>query len=532
MRRRFLGVVGAISLLGTLVMPCTSSASGVRDVPLVPWTFFALQRDRAYDALERLALSGLAGPVVLNTKPMSRREMARVVGRVVEKIQRGEEGGEGRRDLEGDIADLTEEFAAELALLGIRPFVQKEPSPSFFTVKPVDKLQVRSGYTVREAHPENRLGESLRRGFFHRGAVSSYLEAGDFLALYAHSELLQGFHELRGRLVEGYAKVRISNIEFLAGRESLWWGPGFHGSMLLSNNAAPLDQVRISSAEPFVLPWVLRYLGPIKMVFFLAQLEEERDFPRAKLAGMRLDLSPFPFLELGAARVVQFGGKGRPHLSAAEWPKAIFGGSDSGGDPTGKFNNNQILSFDMTWRFPNVERYLFIAKDMQIYGELGVDDTCCNNVLWPLKPGFLAGVYLPGFLGLRGNDLRFEYAQTISRLFTHNVYTTGYSLRGNVLSHFIGTQGEDIYVRATQRLSPDLMIGVEFDQARVGSTQSGRALGTKEVRRSAGIDISYRYTSPLWMFLAYRFERTENKDFVSGTIKDNHLVRLEVTYQF
>jgi hypothetical protein len=44
----------------------------------------------------------------------------------------------------------------------------------------------------------------------------------------------------------------------------------------ITNNAAPLDQIRLGAAEPFLLPWIGKWVGPMKLLFFLAQLEEAR----------------------------------------------------------------------------------------------------------------------------------------------------------------------------------------------------------------------------------------------------------------
>ena len=41
------------------------------------------------------------------------------------------------------------------------------------------------------------------------------------------------------QLHKGYAKLNIGNFEVEVGRDSLWWGPGYHAALLMSNNAPP-----------------------------------------------------------------------------------------------------------------------------------------------------------------------------------------------------------------------------------------------------------------------------------------------------
>jgi hypothetical protein len=96
---------------------------------------------------------------------------------------------------------------------------------------------------------ENSNGERLDRGLNGRVTSNSWLEAGGVFAAYAQPEYLIGRDTDTGRLVEGYAKGRAGFLELVVGREPLWWGPGFHGSMLVSNNALGLDMIRLQTAN-------------------------------------------------------------------------------------------------------------------------------------------------------------------------------------------------------------------------------------------------------------------------------------------
>ncbi len=55
-------------------------------VPLRTWNGFALHWHWTCDAIKKLGLAGLTDRVVLNTKPMSRLEMARIVIQAITKI--------------------------------------------------------------------------------------------------------------------------------------------------------------------------------------------------------------------------------------------------------------------------------------------------------------------------------------------------------------------------------------------------------------------------------------------------------------
>ena len=68
----------------------------------------------------------------------------------------------------------------------------------------------------------------------------------------------------------------FSNWQVSFGRQSLWWGPGDGGAMMLSDNAAPLNMFRINRVTPFKLPSVLGWLGPMRLEFFLGQLSGQQ----------------------------------------------------------------------------------------------------------------------------------------------------------------------------------------------------------------------------------------------------------------
>src|SRR5438093_1972417 len=87
MSRREQGVLVAAVLLmtATLAAPASAIAGDRTNVPLKNWGGFSEFRDAAYDDLERLVTAGLADRVLLNTKPLSRIEAARIVARAIEK---------------------------------------------------------------------------------------------------------------------------------------------------------------------------------------------------------------------------------------------------------------------------------------------------------------------------------------------------------------------------------------------------------------------------------------------------------------
>ena len=534
--RRATMACGVALVLWIAVTPSGAQNLSIRDVPLKSWTGFARSWDWTYDALHTLALSGLAGRVVLNTKPMSRREMALIVGDIVRRIQNNQVMGyDDRPDLQDILLELMSEFSPELRALGLTGYGIAGEPPRLIEVKPIEYLQVRAGFTSNSAtNLENSNGERLDIGLNGRVTSSSWFEAGGLVAGYAQPEYQIGSDTNRGQLIEGYLKARGGPIELVVGRESLWWGPGFHGSMTISNNALAMNMIRLRTANQFTLPWVFAdLLGPMKLELFFGGLEQERTFyPRSKVTGLRIDFAPTPWLEVGAARSIMFdGGGGRTDLPWYRYPFVYFHGNKEGteGDSSAGDNRWQI---DASVRLANVGKYIPITRDAELYVDFGWDDTCCGTFYVPLKPGAMVGVYLPNFLDSPDTTFRFEYSNSSSFQFTHSVWQDGYSRKGQVISHFEGTVGEDWYVRVTQRLNPQIDVGIEFDMARIGRTQKGLEFATKELRRYFGVDVSYQHSPALSLNFAGRLEWTNNLDFVPGRKEVNQIYTAAVTYAF
>jgi len=89
------------------------------NVPLKNWGGFSVNRGWIYDALEKVVLAGLADRVLLNTKPLSRVEAARVVAQAVRRIKVDNNGDYNHRGyLEELVYQLVEEFGRELGEMG------------------------------------------------------------------------------------------------------------------------------------------------------------------------------------------------------------------------------------------------------------------------------------------------------------------------------------------------------------------------------------------------------------------------------
>lgn len=244
-----------------------------------------------------------------------------------------------------------------------------------------------------------------------------------------------------------YAAAIWGNWAFSASAQPRWWGPGWDGSLILSNNARPIPSITVQRhlSDPFESKW-LHWLGPWQFLFTLGQLGPDRYVPDALFLGMRLNFRPIPALELGASRTAQWGGQGRPEDLSA-FKDILLGRDNLGTNGINAANEpgNQLAGFDFRWQSP-----LFKAP-YAVYGQFIGEDEAGG---WPSRYTGLAGIETWGAWGREGASWRLhaEYADTATGGFyssqplynyayQHHIYRSGYVYRGRIIGHSLGGDG-------------------------------------------------------------------------------------------
>lgn len=259
------------------------------------------------------------------------------------------------------------------------------------------------------------------------------------------------------RLDGSYAAVAIGNVMVSAGALDRWWGPGYDGSLILSNNARPIPAISIerNDTAPFRSRW-LSWIGPWDASFVWGQLESGRDVPNARFLGLRVNFRPLRSLEIGLSRTAQWCGSGRPCDLDTFVKLAI--GRDNRGDSGVDFENepgNQLAGVDIRWS-PDA-----LPLNGAIYGQfIGEDE---------------AGGFPSRFLGQLGAEISgewrmlsyrayAEYAATTCQFYESSalsncaynnaIYETGYRFRGRSIGHSADNDA-DIYSIGAIAVEPD-----------------------------------------------------------------------------
>ncbi|MBE0500619.1 MAG: capsule assembly Wzi family protein, partial [Desulfuromonadales bacterium] len=427
-----------------------------------------------YPALNRLAALGLVESSLQGSRPYSRREAARQVNEARGKIENESQN----RAVVESFRRLRREFAAELKMIEDGVTLR-----SYF--KPLRSLEV--GYIYQEGVPSQipakRFGGGVSRISAQQFSLNTNNDGLDYsehsnvslsletearlgpLLLYWHPLLLAGEDEgeLELTTLQGLAVLGLGPVDISVGRQSLWWGQGRHGSLVLTNNAQPLDMVRITNPVPVLLPWVFKILGPIRFDIFWSQLEEDRVIPEPYLAGLRLNFKPIPWLELGASRTVMFGGEGRPDVDAKDFFTILTGKNLDGDEDT----SNNLAALDLRLKIP-------FLWDAELYSELGGEDEAGGFIS---NKAYLGGLYLPRIEPSGRLSLRLEYAH-LSHIddnspmwYRHGIYQSGYTYKRKILGHHAGGGTRDYFTEIEAWLSLQWVASLGLDYERRGEDQ-------------------------------------------------------------
>jgi hypothetical protein len=260
----------------------------------------------------------------------------------------------------------------------------------------------------------------------------------------------------RPRLLDAYVGVNLNNWQLLIGKQSLDWGPGLGGSLLFSDNAEPIDMVRLVNSEPFQLPSFFKYLGPVRVDQFIGRLGGDTFVRRPFLYGNKISLRPLPNLEIGFGRTVIIGGRGGDPLTPGNFVDSFFGllGNTTAGHSVPGDNRD---SLDWTFNVPKVRNYIVF------YGEWYADDDpiAIEN---PLKSAYHPGIYITHFPSIPKLDFHIEAANTESPEtlggdhgdlnYWNFVYRDGYTNNAFLIGNVVGRMGEAYQGWLTYWVSP------------------------------------------------------------------------------
>ncbi len=402
-------------------------------VPLDSWVYAAFDRLMALGVVD----SGFAG-----MKPWTRNECVRLLNEAGERVEHDGGGGD---EAEKIYLALEREFRGDAEHAAAGGHTQARLESVYSRVTAISGEPLTDGNHFAQTLT-NDFGRPYQEGFNSVDGFSAWSTSGHWVGYvrgeYQHApsaaaaplsarQFIASADQLsvppgtpissvnQLQLLDAYVGLDFENWQLSFGRQSLWWSPVQSGPLIFSDNAEPVNMIRLDRVSPFKLPSVLGLLGPIRVEWFLGQLQgHEFTFhssigltgnfgqPLGRqpfLQGQKISLKPTRNFELSVATTTVFAGGPAPLTFHALFRSYSLGNAPVQGgieDP-----GDRRSSADFTYRIPGLRDWL------TFYGDAMTEDEF-SPIGYPRKSAVQGGLYLPHFPGIFRLDLRVEGGST------------------------------------------------------------------------------------------------------------------------
>lgn len=479
-----------------------------------------------YDDIGLLVAQGVIQSDLSSTKPITRAEAG---GLLAEAVYYSE-----MVDIPAACSELLDRMAQDYEE-EISEATIRGGAPSTF-VKPLDEFSITYNFLDGPFSVFNNEGIDYFDGSnalvrFQSEArlwrvFSFYIEP-----LFLYNENIQGIEgndDSTIRLHKGYVKFTVDNFEIEWGKDTLWWGPGYHGALIISNNARPFEMYKVSNPRATLLPWIFSYLGPFRYNLFISELDKEAVSghpPNSKLFGARIDFKPHPLFEFGASYLTHFGGD-RPDiegLDLSDYYDIIVSNECRSFD---KRDSNKQAAIDAAFTIPGVSDLLPIMDSLEVYAEWGGED----QSITPDKRAYLLGMLFNNVFTVHGLKLRAEYARLSPESapgawYTHSVWPMTHY--GRLFGHHAGTDSDDLFLELSHKIKDRFLYRLSFDRERSGLSQT-----YIQEKLQYFVETGFRFTKWLNLTFKYGQEEIDNVGNVQGVEQENHFVGTALTFRF
>jgi membrane-associated phospholipid phosphatase len=429
-----------------------------------------------YPALDRLAAFGLIESAFAGDRPWTRRECARLLSEAQEKGADDDHNS----NIESLIDELEREFRPELQSTDENDGGAFRLESVYSRTEYISGLPIRDGFHFAQTQI-NDFGRPYGQGWNSINGFSTYSTWGRWTGYFrgewqasagmpayslATRQTIEQVDHLSevppnaGRsssnqfqVLDAYVGLAFTNWQISFGRQSLWWGPGEGGPLIFSDNAAPLNMFRVNRVTPLKLPSVLGWLGPMRLEFFLGQLNGQQliqlngmvgNFtntlhPQPMIHGERFTFKPTQNFEFGFSRTVIFAGQGVP-FTLHSFEKSVLSLSRSATSDPG----DRRSGMDWSYRVPKLRDWV------TFYGDAFADDQISPIAYWD-RSAIRAGLFFPHVPRIPKLDFRFEGVYTdlpaggaLSHgfFYSNDRYLNGYTSNGQLLGSWIGREGQ------------------------------------------------------------------------------------------
>jgi hypothetical protein len=452
-------------ILAALLFAAPLAAQGTAPVPL---------DDPAYVYLDRLEELGVVRSAVMGQRPYSYREMGRLIAAA--RVAASREGPSAREralvdELLTRLEARTPQRVPALSALLDDGIVTAHVSDAVRRALPA-AATANPPHATSDPLALRRLGEPAPRGQSIAAEALQRAEPASFLAFNGR-EREEGGHGIEGEpsthsaeLLEAGGRVRWRNLALMAGREQIGWGSGGAGGLFIASDAPALDQLSLASDHPFLLPSVLRRIGPVFATLVLAELGPATVRSHSELLAYKVSVRPTPNLEVGGTFENHFGGEGGRSSSLGDrlidfLPMIDLFRKHNYFDSTQtlEVDSDKALGADVRWRIDRLGGVI-------VAGEWLVDDFDVHRLrsLFNYDGSHALSIIIPR-LASPAWSLRLGATHMGPLTYAHAALTQGMTTRGRLLGNELGPDAKAFWAEGRWMPSASIWMSLAGESA-------------------------------------------------------------------
>lgn len=512
-------------------------------------TSFSVPADnRVYRAIDRLVAAGVVDNIVVGQRPYTAGEIARIILEAEANFDRLKRPTD-KMMVWRMLGYWKKMYAEEIGRSRLRAATSdwhihflKRLDIDYQYLHGPDRAVFDNGLGTAGAHVRPITAD---RGGRHYAPGNNYsFEShhsltGPYFALFAHPRFQL---QIRGDDDDGedkvfvqelYGKFGLQNFELEVGRDELIWGQGEFGGLIFSDNARPLDFVKISNPHPFRLPWIFEHIGNVKGTIFLANMGPSYHYKYSYLSAWKLSIQPAAFAEVGFYYGFIIGGDGAPKISTGDVARTFFGFIPRVSKASVSYD---VGGFDLRFRIPPL-------WDTELYAEVYFNDPDLAHpgVMFADRAAYLGGIYLPRLGGSHNMALRFEYRHTSPYIYRDSKWADGFALSGEFLGDSLGPDAGGVYANYYYDLGEASRFIARFayearggDVYRIRASDGGfdKVTSRPTERRYRGIvALEHPIKKILRLKWLFGFEAISDFNFIAGDDRSSVIGGLNLSFQ-
>ena len=498
-------------LIFTLLM-LTASISHSTEIANVPLDH------PAYAFIDRMVVRGVIPIFFTRSLPLTRGEINALLGQISGKVDKAEV--ELTAPEKARLKDLLALFADKHGSHLLRA---EGADYSFWSdLDFSEELSMVNGKLEASASSlRTTLMGSITEFFAFAIDVPSHFIVGESKYYPYHTETT---YEYTGNIdgtatINTYMKFKLPWFELQLGKNSLWWGPGRYGALLISDNSPSWDMLKLSTAY-----------DKFTFAHFTGMLRSP--LGDRYISGHRLEALITPRFRIGIHEVVVYGNRFELHyLNPATVYFFVTPALEASSD---NINDNMLTGLDFE---------LMPLKSLKLYGELVIDD---YQQTWNLRDvhnwanlfGVLLGMYYTNPLGLNDTDLHVEYTFINQFCYTHGIPINSYQNYGYIIGHWLGPDSDYFRCDISRYFTDKISIGISYGLERHGEGSMDKPWpisgmsewqflsGVTERRDTVGLRLSYGSIGRYLLSVSYEYASTGNVENDLGEDSSSHTVQL------